>query len=63
MNQDLHLVIAYASIAGDPIRSTSTFISQPGEEAAMRKATYQESTGWYASITKPVHQQAVDLAL
>lgn len=34
------------------IRSTSTFISQLGESAAVRKATYQESSGWYASITK-----------
>jgi len=34
------------------ISSTSTFISQPGETAEVRKATYQESVGWYASITK-----------
>lgn len=33
------------------IRSTSSFISQSGESAAIRTATYQESVGWYASIT------------
>jgi sulfide dehydrogenase [flavocytochrome c] flavoprotein chain len=33
------------------IASTSTFISQTNEDAAMRKATYEESIGWYAGIT------------
>ncbi len=33
------------------IVSTSTFISQTGEDAALRKTTYEESVGWYASIT------------
>ncbi len=33
------------------IDSTSTFISQKGEDAALRKATYEESIGWYAGIT------------
>ncbi|GIL03480.1 MAG: cytochrome c [Alphaproteobacteria bacterium] len=33
------------------IASTSTFISQTGEDAALRKATYEESLGWYAGIT------------
>ena len=33
------------------IASTSTFISQTGEDAATRKATYEESLGWYAGIT------------
>lgn len=32
------------------IASTSTFISQNGEEAALRKETYEESIGWYSSI-------------
>ena len=32
------------------IVSTASFISQPGEEAALRKATYEESVGWYAGI-------------
>lgn len=34
------------------IASTSSFISQTGEDASMRKATYEESVGWYAGITK-----------
>jgi sulfide dehydrogenase [flavocytochrome c] flavoprotein subunit len=33
------------------IASTSSFISQTGEESAVRKATYEESVGWYAGIT------------
>ncbi len=33
------------------IASTSSFISQTGEDAALRKATYEESLGWYAGIT------------
>ena len=32
------------------IVSTASFISQPGEEAALRKATYEESVGWYSGI-------------
>lgn len=39
--------------AGDDgkIVSTSTFVSQTGEDASVRSATYQESIGWYDSIT------------
>lgn len=33
------------------IVSTSTFVSQTGESADLRSATYQESIGWYDSIT------------
>ncbi|WP_421858809.1 FCSD flavin-binding domain-containing protein [Oricola sp.] len=33
------------------IASTSSFISQTGEDEATRKATYEESIGWYAGIT------------
>lgn len=33
------------------ITSSSGFVSQPGEDAALRKATYEESIGWYSSIT------------
>ena len=33
------------------IASTSSFISQTGEDAAVRKATFEESVGWYAGIT------------
>jgi NADPH-dependent 2,4-dienoyl-CoA reductase/sulfur reductase-like enzyme len=33
------------------IASTSTFVSQTGEEDSVRKATYEESEGWYKGIT------------
>jgi NADPH-dependent 2,4-dienoyl-CoA reductase/sulfur reductase-like enzyme len=33
------------------IASTSSFISENGESAAVRKATYEESIGWYEGIT------------
>ncbi|MGF1651360.1 MAG: FCSD flavin-binding domain-containing protein [Hyphomicrobiaceae bacterium] len=32
------------------IDTTSSFISQTGEDAAVRKATYEESLGWYSGI-------------
>ncbi|SLN21296.1 Sulfide dehydrogenase [flavocytochrome c] flavoprotein chain precursor [Roseovarius gaetbuli] len=35
----------------DKIAKVDGFISQTGEDAATRKATYQESIGWYAGIT------------
>jgi NADPH-dependent 2,4-dienoyl-CoA reductase/sulfur reductase-like enzyme len=35
----------------DKIASTGSFISQTGEDAALRKQTYEESLGWYAGIT------------
>ena len=42
----------YAPGDDDLIRATSSFVSQPGEAAAVRRATYQESASWYASITE-----------
>lgn len=36
----------------EKIKSTSAFISNTGEGAALRKKTYEESLGWYAGITK-----------
>jgi len=33
------------------IVSTSSFVSQTGESAELRSATYEESVGWYDSIT------------
>jgi len=36
------------------IASTSTFISQTGEEDAVRKTTYEESLGWYDGISKDI---------
>ncbi|QYK41343.1 MAG: FAD-dependent oxidoreductase [Paracoccaceae bacterium] len=35
----------------EKIASVSSFISQTGEDAALRRATYEESLGWYAGIT------------
>lgn len=38
--------------AGDEkIDAVDTFVSKTGEDAALRKATYEESEGWYSSIT------------
>jgi NADPH-dependent 2,4-dienoyl-CoA reductase/sulfur reductase-like enzyme len=35
----------------EKIAKTDGFISQTGEDAALRKTTYEESVGWYAGIT------------
>ncbi|MEO0818815.1 MAG: NAD(P)/FAD-dependent oxidoreductase [Pseudomonadota bacterium] len=35
----------------EKIAKTEGFISQTGEDAALRKQTYEESLGWYAGIT------------
>lgn len=35
----------------EKIASVESFISQRGEDAALRKATYEESLGWYSGIT------------
>ena len=35
----------------EKISKVDGFISQTGETAEMRKATYEESEGWYAGIT------------
>ena len=35
----------------EKIAKTSGFISATGEDAALRKATYEESVGWYAGIS------------
>ncbi|OJJ10316.1 flavocytochrome C [Alphaproteobacteria bacterium AO1-B] len=35
----------------EKIASTSKFISQTGEDAGLRQATYEESIGWYKGIT------------
>ena len=35
----------------DKIAKVDGFISQTGEDTATRKATYEESVGWYAGIT------------
>ena len=35
----------------EKIASVDSFISQTGEDAALRRATFEESLGWYAGIT------------
>ena len=35
----------------EKIASVSSFVSQTGEDSALRKATYEESIGWYEGIT------------
>ena len=36
------------------LEATDNFISQTGEDAALRKATYEESESWYSSITTDI---------
>ncbi|OYX42356.1 MAG: flavocytochrome C [Rhodobacterales bacterium 32-67-9] len=38
----------------EKIASVDSFISQTGEDADLRKATYEESLGWYAGITADI---------
>ncbi len=38
----------------EKIASVDSFISQTDEDAALRKATYEESLGWYAGITADI---------
>jgi sulfide dehydrogenase [flavocytochrome c] flavoprotein chain len=42
---------AFYEPAEDKIASVESFISQTGEDAALRKQTYEESIGWYEGIT------------
>jgi len=44
---------AYAAVDGK-IASTSKFISATGEDASLRKTTYEESIGWYDGITTDI---------
>ncbi len=38
----------------EKIASTDSFVSQTGEDAQLRKATYEESLGWYDGITSDI---------
>ncbi|NNE81419.1 MAG: FAD-dependent oxidoreductase [Silicimonas sp.] len=38
----------------EKIAKIDGFVSQTGEDAALRKATYEESEGWYAGITADI---------
>ena len=49
-NDGIKVGAAYEA-TDEKIAKTSGFISQTGEDAATRKATYEESVGWYAGIT------------
>jgi len=44
---------SYEAVDGK-ITATDKFISQTGEEAALRKATYEESVGWYDAISSDI---------
>ncbi len=45
---------AQYAVEDGKIASTSTFVSQTGEDEALRKTTYEESLGWYSGITKDI---------
>lgn len=45
---------AQYSPADGKIAANSTFISQTQEDAALRKATYEESIGWYSGIVADI---------
>ena len=49
-NDGIKVGAAYEA-TDEKIAKTSGFVSQTGEDAATRKATYEESVGWYAGIT------------
>ena len=38
----------------EKIASVGSFVSQTGEDAALRRQTYEESLGWYAGITADI---------
>ena len=38
----------------EKIASVESFVSATGEDAALRKATYEESIGWYQGITADI---------
>ena len=48
---DLDACRATYEATPEKIAKVDGFVSQTGEDAALRKATYEESEGWYAGIT------------
>jgi NADH dehydrogenase FAD-containing subunit len=42
----------------EKIASDTSFVSQTGEDAGLRKATFEESLGWYAGITADIFGEA-----
>lgn len=49
-NDGVKVGASYGPAEDGTIHSTTTFISQNGEDDALRKATYEESVSWYSSI-------------
>lgn len=45
---------AQYAVEDGKIAATSKFISQTGEDDALRKTTYEESIGWYSGITSDI---------
>jgi NADPH-dependent 2,4-dienoyl-CoA reductase/sulfur reductase-like enzyme len=39
---------------GGKLEPSGSFVSKPGEDAAMHKANYEESLGWYSGITADI---------
>ena len=52
-NDGIKVGAAYKAGA-EKIEVTSKFISKTGEDADVRKQTYEESVGWYDGITKDI---------
>lgn len=52
-NDGVKVGASYESVDGE-IASTSTFISQAGEDSDTRQTTFEESLNWYDSITKDI---------
>lgn len=42
----------------EAVDATSKFISKPGEDAALRKTTYEESLDWYTAMTNEMFAKA-----
>ena len=57
-NDSVKLGADYVPKAGK-LEATGPFISKPGEGAALRKATYEESVGWYATIVEDVFANGI----
>ena len=49
-NDGIKVGASYAA-GSEAIDVTSKFVSKTGEDSALRKATYEESIGWYEGIT------------
>lgn len=49
-NDGVKVGASYAPADDGTISSTSTFVSQGNEDAAVRQQTYEESVSWYSSI-------------